>query len=336
MFWCTHDRWQEAWDAFTSQLRLRPVRATAARFWCDWYAGITAGILAEFACSEPVLSEALAIAREMDDPQMIALAHLAIGEDCLLQGRLAEAQDWTDGAVAVDRQLVPRHFLPYYLFNAGWTALRQRRLESAIALLDDAIAVGSEIGDAYSLSISLPLRASAAVVKDDLARAQEFLLRAEDVSRPLPNAGLGTARIGLGRLALLGGDTHRAAEYFWSTLDDAVTAGRRVQICESLEGLALIAQAHNDTHVAAYLLGAVESARTSLYRGRPPKYGRRLEAAMEDLRHTLGDADFDHARMAGQRMTLNDAVAYAEAAFCDGWGKLIGFVGTTGSKLKPT
>jgi predicted ATPase len=311
MFWCIQDRWQEAWETYVSQLDRSPPRVTPAWFWARFYAGITASILGDFRHSEALLGTATALAEELEDGQLIALGHGARGQDLVLQGRLEEAQEFGERALALARDVGPRHWLPFHLFNLGWTALRQGRLDASVSLLDEAIDASRHLGDDFSLSIALPLRASAAVLSQDMSNAWEFLLQAEDISRSLPNAGLGTARIGLGRLALLAGKLEQATKYFRGTLDDAVQAGRRVQVCESLEGLALVADARKDGQAATRLLAAVEAERKSLYRGRAPDYRGRLKAVIAKLRLSLGVAEFELTWRAGERLSLNEAVLFA-------------------------
>jgi tetratricopeptide (TPR) repeat protein len=267
--------------------------------------------VADFDRSEPLLRTSLELAGALGDQQMVALAHALIGQDFLLQGRLREAREFNELAVNGARQFGPRYYLPIFLFNAGWTALRQERLEDAKVLLDESISLSRTLGDDFSLSIALPLRATVAVLSQT-AGAWDYLLEAERVADDLPFKGLGMARIGIGRLALREGDDDRAANYFRNALDIAVRAGRPVQICESLEGLAFVAATRQDLRTATQLLGAVAAARKSMYRGRPPDYRHRLQAALAQWRHAMGDDDFRQFWNTGLALSLDQAVAFAQ------------------------
>ncbi|MBO0758144.1 MAG: tetratricopeptide repeat protein, partial [Bradyrhizobiaceae bacterium] len=308
-FWWVHDRWKEAWEAYNALLQASQPRVSRARFWCTWCAGVIGGVIASFDRSELLLRGSLEIAHNIGEQQLVACAHGAIGLDLLLQGRLDEAQEFNERALTLAREVGPHYYLSIFLFNAGWTALRQGREAPARLFLDESVAVARALGDDFSLAMALPLRASVSVITHDLSEARELLLEAEQISDSLPFKGLGTARIGLGRIALTEKDVGGAADYFRASLDDAVRAGRPVQICESLEGIAFTLEARKDPRAATYVLGAVQSMRRSLYR-RNPYDRRRLQTAHARLHDLLG-AEYDKVWNAGQRLTLERAVAYA-------------------------
>ncbi|HEY1297590.1 MAG TPA: tetratricopeptide repeat protein [Chloroflexota bacterium] len=309
MFWWVHDRWKEAWDTHTTQLETSQPIVSSARFWCCFYAGVIAGIAASFDASEHLLNDALTIAKALPDRQLTALSYGGIGQDLLLQGRLEQAQEFTERGLAMAREVGPIDFIPVYLFNAGWLALRQGKLEAAASLLDEAILVARDRADDFALAIALPLRGTASVLRAEYANAREFLLEAQRVSSSLPFRGLGIAETGLGRLALLEGKTDEAAEYFQIALGVAERTGRRVQICEALEGLAFVLEARGNLQVAVRSLGALETERRTIYRGRPPDFRNRMQVATDRLRTSLGTAEFDVHWNAGTQLSLDQAVA---------------------------
>lgn len=311
-FWCMHDQWFEAWHAVTTQLNSLPYRMTPVRFWVTWFAGITAGVLGTFEESGRLLAEARATAIQLGDDQLLAAAEGALGQDLLHQGRLVEAQELTDQALDRARQVGPQHYLPIFLYNAGWTALRQGRLDDARNHLDQSIAIGRAIGDEFALGIALPLRATVSILGNDSSVGAELLTEAKQLSDAVPNRGLGIAIVGLGRLSLLNGDAAGAARQFTSALDYAVRIGRRILVCEGLEGLAFVSEASGDAETAVRLLAATGSLRTTMYAGGAPDYRGRIEAQVTRLRQRLGDSDFQRAWLQGLELSVDEATSLAQ------------------------
>jgi tetratricopeptide (TPR) repeat protein len=313
-FWCMHDRWFEAWRATTTHLEVSPGRTTPARFWVNWYAGITGGVLGLFNQSAPKLEEARSIALQLNDHQLVALADGAVGQDFLHRGLLDEAREFNERALHLARGAGPQFYLPIFLYNAGWTALRQGRLLDARDLLDESVAVGKQVGDAFALGIALPLRASVSVLTNDLAGAEELLFEAKHLSESVPNRGLGLAIIGLGRLSLVKGHTGNAARYFATALEYAVDIGRRILVCEALEGLAFVAEQSADVPTSIRLLAATDVLRHTMYPARTPDYRGRVEAGVERMRHRLGDSEYLRIWRDGSRRTQDEAIALGRAA----------------------
>jgi tetratricopeptide (TPR) repeat protein len=123
---------------------------------------------------------------------------------------LSEAETFNQRGLALARRVGLRCYLPIFLFNAGWTALREGRLEPAAELLDESVATARQIGDDFELSMALPLRGAVSLLQQNLTRAREYLQEADQVTQDLPSQGLGLPAPGLGKLALLEGDTDKS------------------------------------------------------------------------------------------------------------------------------
>jgi tetratricopeptide (TPR) repeat protein len=309
-FWLQHDRWVEAWDWLKSLLSATPARVTLERFFGVWYAGIFGTVLAKFQEAGSLLAEARAIAEALQDEQARAMAASATALALLNQGRLAEAEKSHKGVLPLARRVGPAYYLPTFLYIEGWIALRQLRLDRAARFLDESITTAKRLGDELAVVIALPLRGTVSLLQNDLSQAWTYLREAERISEGLPGRGLIITRTALGQLALLQGDIAAASRHFRTALEDGVQSGGRFLICDSLEGLALVAAAREDPRSAARLVAAVDVARASIGQRRPADSEHRVEAILSQLRSELGHAEFDLVWRTGKKMSLDEAIAF--------------------------
>src|SRR5205814_1160749 len=147
------------------------------------YAGITGGLLARFDKTVALLAEARAVAQALSDQQAIALADGASGEDFLWQGRLSQAEEFNERGLALARRVGPNYYMPIFLYNAGWTALLQRRLDRAAELLNESIEAADQLGDEIVLAMALPLRGAVSLFQQDLVGARTYLQRGAHITR---------------------------------------------------------------------------------------------------------------------------------------------------------
>jgi MalT-like TPR region len=132
-----------------------------------------------------LLNEARELAEALGDAQAIGLVESMTGEDFLFQGHLAEAEVACERGLAIGRQTGPHCSLPIWLYNCGWTALRQGRLDKAREFLDESVAVGRELRDDFCLSMALALRGTVSLVAANLSQAADDLQEAQHVANDL-------------------------------------------------------------------------------------------------------------------------------------------------------
>ena len=113
------------------------------------------------------------------------------------------------------------------------------------------------------------------------------------------------------RVAATVGDVGRAH----SEVHHALSIGRGIQaalgIAEGFECLGGLAQSAEDHHKAARLLGAADAIRQKAGSRRLLLYQADHEAAVLELRSTIGDEAFGRAWDQGTALTLGDALNYA-------------------------
>jgi non-specific serine/threonine protein kinase len=221
-----------------------------------------------------LVAESLATARELDDPYLIGEALTSAGHLAYRQGAYGRAEELLREAHQLLRERDEQVPDARALLMLGDTALAQERFDRAGAWYAEAIEKSQSTGYSW------------------------ILIDAQ--------AGLGGVKVGTGNLA-------QAAALFGDSLDRAHDRGFEVLVSTSLLGLAAIAVASGQPETGASLLGAAaglaESIGAPLYpRDRPVR-----DRALAALAAALGEHQLAAAQEAGRALTLEAAIAEAEA-----------------------
>jgi tetratricopeptide (TPR) repeat protein len=153
--------------------------------------------------------------------------------------------------------------------------------------------------------------ADLAYEQHDFNRARDLYQQTLDLARAEHHThDMAYAIRGLGHVARQIGDSQYAAALYYESLRmfRSIDDHRCIPFC--LEALACIASAH-DAERAARLLGAAQELRDQIGVTIPPAERGDHNAALAEVRSTLGIARFRNAWNEGQAMTLDEAVAYA-------------------------
>jgi len=183
--------------------------------------------MGDYGAARKSLEEALAVARELGDGEMIAALLPPLGGVALGQGELAEARSYLEEAI----DLGTRRGEPRYLAAArnGLAQLFrvEGRAELAAPLLRQVLAGAREMGDRESVAIAL-LNLAMVAVESDPAAARAMLLEtiaiAEELrSRPVTQSVLEACA----GLAAAAGESSEAARFFGAAEAQARKTGLR-------------------------------------------------------------------------------------------------------------
>src|SRR4051794_3630787 len=210
-------------------------------------------------------------------------------------GRLEQAVEMYEGALASVRDVGPANTVQYALAGAGHVALLLGDADRAGQLFAESHGVARQLGAVGNPRAAIG-EGLLARERGDRAAARERLTFAQQLLAGLNEKSEWTAAalVGLGHVAEADGDldsaefSHRRA---WQTTPGHAAA---------LEGLACVAAARGDAEAAARLLGAAATWRQR--RHRPAGRLERADAgrAEQSARTALGDGAFDATYRAGQ------------------------------------
>nr|MBA2597966.1 protein kinase [Chloroflexia bacterium] len=221
-------------------------------------------------------------------------------------------------SVAVWTELGDARQAAYARLALGQILEYQTDYARAIPLLEESAREWDALGDPARAAIALFFLGQAALDHEDGPRAEALFEEALDRFRQGGYAwGDSVGLLQLGEVAAMRGDTTAAATYYAESL--AGTSSRE-DLVGKLVATARLAAVGGQPEAAARVFGAAAAlADTIGYVRRPPEQ-ERLERDAVVARASLGDAGFEVAWVAGQALTVEQAVAEALAvlALLDG------------------
>jgi len=291
--------------------------------------------------------EGLALAEQTGNDFISRQCRTWLSAALTLQGDLHRARLVLGEVVAEARADKDRFREVHGLAVLGWTLACLGEPEQARAVGHASIAIADDLGVAWWAStgyLCLALAAMAAGDADALREAgwqclkfrpeagvisQAYLAEAELAAADLPAARqhsdeaiAAATRLGMKAqlMAALDASARAAAAAcdFGRALGDACQAlaiGRGIQcqigIADVLECLAGLPHSAEDQHKAARLLGAAAALRDKTGYQRFRLHQASYDAAVTDLRSSMGDAAFTQAFEQGAALTPDEAVSYA-------------------------
>jgi tetratricopeptide (TPR) repeat protein len=220
------------------------------------------------------VAEGLAIARRLDDPELIGEALTSAGNLAYRQGEYRRAEELLLEAHDLLRALPDSDWYGTPLGVLADTALAQEQFDRAAAWFAQAIEMIETTGHPWDLTDAW--------------------------------AGLGAANLCTGNLA-------QAAALYRDSLAQAQEQGFTMLVSTSLLGLAAIAAASGQPETGAHLLGAAEGIAESLGAPLFPRDRPVRDRALAALGTTLGERQLAAAREAGRALTVKEAISEAQA-----------------------
>ena len=226
--------------------------------------------------------ETLTRRSRFDDPYMRAYALGNLGRVAFYQGRVQEAYDLISESFASSRTVANRVDIADWGWQLGHVLLVMGEAAQAEAYFDEALALYDEVGNQRALPDMLAFLGCAALAQDDQTRAADYFRQS-----------LTQYQDTLLRLADPRSD--------WSN-------NPNIAFVSCLMGTAVMAAGENDPTRVVTLLGYIDirPEEAHLVEG---TLQAQAEAALEQARAQLSDAEFEAAWAAGQGMSLAEVLA---------------------------
>lgn len=178
-FWEIQNHLREGFEHLTGLLALPQAQAhTAARAKALYGAGYLAmmqGLARDYTVSEAYLNESLTIARELNEPQLIATAIYGLGVAARFRGDLERAEELLQESLGSFRQFGDRVGTYISLYNLAEAATTRGDLERAEALHEESLALKRAQNDEWSVANSLMSLATIARLQNDTSRAMGLI-----------------------------------------------------------------------------------------------------------------------------------------------------------------
>jgi non-specific serine/threonine protein kinase len=283
-----------------------PVRALAL----NW-AGRLATVNGE-ADDRRLLEESVAGARETGDLRLVALALRHLSMAAQRHGDEAGARASIQAALATAREAGDRREEAFALVSLGAAAEQAGDAAAAARLLDEGLAIGREVGDAGPVGWALSVLGAIAAEEGRYGEAARLFEEALALSRPMGYWAVTVAALAqLGALERARGDRAAARRHGQACITAAHEIGDLGLVAAALAFFGdLELQAGRDER-GVRLLGAESAWRAALGARRFVSFWSWPAPEADAARARMGEVAFARAWGAGQRMTLQQAVAEA-------------------------
>ena len=327
-FWYIRGHWSEGreWlhsalsrDNPDSPLALRPSTARVRT-----RALIGAGLLATWSISDlpaarSLLEESLAIARELGDRELTAYALFRLAQVASFQQDYDQKRSLLEESLAEARRIGDKWLLAGVLAGLVSERIREGGHEAGRLFLEESLALRREIGDKRGLSTTLINMGERAREQGDYAGALSLYEEASAVlSASGDTSGEAIIRSNMGFVFYRLGKYEetetgfRAALALWRRLN---APGGCVLAMIGLAGAAIGKGPHPAGAMrAARLIGAAEATLEKIGDFLEPIDRADHDAIVTDIRTQLDEATWQKCYAEGEAITLEEAVAYAEAA----------------------
>jgi predicted ATPase/DNA-binding CsgD family transcriptional regulator len=168
-----------------------------------------------------------------------------------------------------------------------------------------------------------------ALARDDSAQAKVHVERLLAAAEPLNNRrAQAIAQLGLARALLLDGDGERAESIAHDALKVLMDNGWRPAAIDALDVIAEVALRTGQRERAVRLIAAAQQERSAIGLVAFPMLREAAKRNLAEAGRALGDESLDRALQDGARLSLDEAVAYAQrgrgerAGATHGWGSL--------------
>jgi non-specific serine/threonine protein kinase len=327
--------------------------ATVARAKALTGAGGLACSHGDYTSARAPFEQALMLQRELGDQAGIALSLTGLGNVAHSQGNQEAARTLYEESLAIRRELGDRWGIANSLSNLGNLAYSLRDYGAAGALYEESLAIYREVGDKAGIANSIYNLGCLAHIQDDPGLAQSLFEESLAVRRAWGDkANIAILLYNLGNVAhtqgdyvaaraplqesltlyreighpwiihvlgLLGhveravGDYAQATAYYQESLKLRRETGDRLSLAQSLEDFAGLAGRQGQPERALRLLGAAEALGETLGRTLPIAVAAEYERTVAAAHAALREEAFAAAWEEGRAMTLEQAVAYADA-----------------------
>jgi predicted ATPase/serine/threonine protein kinase/DNA-binding CsgD family transcriptional regulator len=313
-FWQTRGYWSEGRRWLKAVLTLPgTAERTVMRARVLSAAGGLAAVQGDEAEARLLLSESVALFRELADDGGLVLPLATLGEVMIRQGDPTTGALLMEESITLCRKLGLKWELSRVLLRLGYIAWLHGDLVQTTALTQESLALARELGDKILISRALNGLGYATWLQGDLVRAtalaeEGLMLRRELGDKDLITSALET----LGSIALSQGDLVRAIACFTEGLSVAQELGSQTLIAWHLIGLARVAVALVQLKRAVQLFGAAEVG-YDVNKELSPNQRDDYERMISSVRAQLGEQAFAAARAEGRTMTLEQILAALES-----------------------
>ncbi|MDQ3704356.1 MAG: tetratricopeptide repeat protein [Chloroflexota bacterium] len=309
-FWKAHGHLSEgrSWLEAALEISSTPTQARAKALMA---AGNLASAQGDYARASAVLLESLELFRQLGDKVRIAATLKNLGNDARLQGNYDAAYTYFQEGLELARELGNRQEMGTMLGDIGIVAQSLGDQEGARAYYEESLQIRRELKDRRGIAMMLVNLGELARGGGDYDTAQELYEEGLAIARELGDKwGVGMVLHNLGHVAYHRQKYGQAFDLFTQSMSIFYEMRNKRDIAYCLAALGGVYAAQRQPERAAILFSAAQALSNTISAHLDPadliEYQRNLATA----RSQMSVEGWERAWRQGQRMTLDEAVAY--------------------------
>ncbi len=275
-------------------------------------AGVLAWNQGDYAAARLAYEQALAIKRASGDKLAVSALLNNLGNLAMDQGDYATACHSHEESLVLKRALDDQPGIAISLGNLGRVAYRQGDYDTARAFYEESLALKRALGEMRGISITVGDLGNVLFEQGDYPAARSLLEESLALRRELGDkSGIATVLGNLGEVALGEGDLAAARKHLEKSLAIRRELSEKWSIADSLEAFAALAFAEGNPERAAHLWGAAEALREAIGASQAAGDRARHDRNVATARLQLGEKAIAAAWTEGQKLSAEEAIAYA-------------------------
>ncbi len=282
------------------------------------YAGSAIAFMqANYARSMELAEACLATAEASGDNAVIARALVALGNSTYDQGQIDRSEEIYTRSLDMSRQAGVDRSLQVSLVNLGYVYYQQSRFDEAYTLFEEAVALESRTGQSAGAAWARVGRAQTDYRLGRLETAESQLVTLIERQRAEDTGQLAAALTACAALLRAQGRHAEAEPMAREAIANRVARDERALLTDSLSELAALAICVGATSAGVTLAGSIAAQRSRLGYGLPDQERIVHQRLVESARTSLGERAFEQAWSRGDRMTIAEAIVFANELSLD-------------------
>jgi predicted ATPase/DNA-binding CsgD family transcriptional regulator len=291
----------------------RSVRAAATH-----YLGNLALDLTEFPAARDHFTKSLALWRRLDDQDGIAYTSTSLGMVAWFTGDYASAAEHFNEVLAIWSSTGDTPGVAIIEHDLGLLAAKEGKYDLARAHHEQALTLRRQLGNTDGVAYSLWALATVALYEGDLAPAETQFRESLAIFQELGDRqGEAYVLHGLARVSQRTGNDVETLRRYHEVLTLRKELGERNGVIECCEEIAAVLTKQGRVEPAVRLLGAAAALRAAISLAPWVAEREAVEQTLATARQALTKAAFSAAWVAGQGLTLDQAMAEALALTAD-------------------
>lgn len=266
----------------------------------------------DLSLARSLCEEALAIGRETDDKYVIANVLDYLGNIYSTQGDYTAARAASNESVTVFLETKNRWMSSRPLANLGLICYQQGEYDAARSYLEAGLEIYREIGDKANIAFTLATLADIDRIQGDYLHSLALYEESLAIRRAIGDEfSIPPLLAKLGNISLQQGNLSQAITLFKGSLALGKKTSDKTHISICLTGFVDLTMAKRQPELAARLLGTLDATLASSGAKLEPIHRIEHTRSLAAVRAQLDEEIFMAAWAAGQKLSLDEAVAYA-------------------------